>query len=56
MGFRVKLSRNNKEGVPKGLVYGLLEPFFVTMDDFGNDNIEGVKHKHLSEFLLMDEY
>lgn len=30
--------------------------YVVTMDDFWNDNVEGVKHKHLAEFLLMDEY
>jgi predicted AAA+ superfamily ATPase len=30
--------------------------YVVTMDDFWNDNVEGVKHKYLSEFLLMDEY
>lgn len=28
----------------------------VTMDDFWQDNMEGVKHKHLLEFLLMDEF
>ena len=30
--------------------------YVVTMDDFWNDNVEGVKHKYLAEFLLMDEY
>lgn len=30
--------------------------YVVTMDDFWSDNVEGVKHKHLTEFLLMDEY
>ena len=30
--------------------------YVVTMDDFWSDNMEGVKHKHLAEFLLMDEY
>jgi predicted AAA+ superfamily ATPase len=30
--------------------------FVVTMDDFGSDNVDGVKHKNLEEFLLMDEY
>lgn len=30
--------------------------YVVTMEDFGQDNIEGVKHKKLAEFLLMDEY
>ncbi|MGD8400069.1 MAG: DUF4143 domain-containing protein [Bacillota bacterium] len=30
--------------------------YVVTMDDFWRDNVEGVKHKHLAEFLLMDEY
>ena len=30
--------------------------YVVTMDDFWKGNVEGVKHKHLAEFLLMDEY
>ena len=30
--------------------------YVVTLDDFFKDNIEGVKHKHLSEFLLMKEF
>jgi len=30
--------------------------YVVTMDDFWSDNVDGVKHKHLAEFLLMDEY
>ncbi len=30
--------------------------YVVTMEDFWQDNIEGVKHKNLAEFLLMDEY
>ncbi len=30
--------------------------YVVTMDDFWSDNVEGVKHKHLADFLLMDEY
>ncbi|MEQ8200529.1 MAG: ATP-binding protein [Syntrophomonadaceae bacterium] len=30
--------------------------YVVSMDDFWNDNVEGVKHKNLAEFLLMDEY
>jgi hypothetical protein len=30
--------------------------YVVTMDDFWRDNVDGVKHKHLAEFLLMDEY
>ncbi len=30
--------------------------YVVTMDDFWSDNVEGVKHKHLAEFLLMGEY
>ncbi|MDR1631691.1 MAG: ATP-binding protein [Dysgonamonadaceae bacterium] len=28
--------------------------YVVTMDDFWNDNIEGIKHQHISDFLLMD--
>ena len=30
--------------------------YVVSMDDFWSDNIEGVKHKNLAEFLLMEEY
>lgn len=30
--------------------------YVVTMDDFWSDNVEGIQHKHLAEFLLMDEY
>lgn len=30
--------------------------YVVTMDDFWRDNVDGVKHKNLAEFLLMDEY
>jgi hypothetical protein len=26
------------------------------MEDFWQDNIEGIKHKNLAEFLLMEEY
>lgn len=30
--------------------------YVVTMDDFWTDNVEGVKHKHLADFLLLEEY
>lgn len=30
--------------------------YVVTMDDFWSDNVEGIKHKHLADFLLMDDY
>jgi len=30
--------------------------YVVTMDEFWKDNINGVKHKHIAEFLLMEEY
>ena len=30
--------------------------YVVSMDDFWSDNIDGVKHKNLAEFLLMEEY
>lgn len=30
--------------------------YVVTMDDFWKDNINGVKHKHIAEFLLMENY
>jgi len=30
--------------------------YVVTMEEFWQDNIEGVKHKNIAEFLLMKEY
>lgn len=30
--------------------------YVVTMDDFWRGNVEGVRHKHLADFLLMSEY
>lgn len=30
--------------------------YVVTMDEMWKDNIEGVQHKHIADFLLMDEY
>ena len=30
--------------------------YVVTMEDYWQDNIEGVMHKNIAEFLLMDEY
>jgi predicted AAA+ superfamily ATPase len=30
--------------------------YVVTMDEMWKDNIEGVLHKHIADFLLMDEY
>jgi uncharacterized protein len=30
--------------------------YVVSMDDFWHDNIEGIKHLHLADFLLMDNY
>ncbi|HWQ41930.1 MAG TPA: ATP-binding protein, partial [Desulfosporosinus sp.] len=30
--------------------------YVVTLEDFWQDNIQGIKHKNLAEFLLMDEY
>lgn len=30
--------------------------YVVTMDEIWNDNIEGVQHKHIADFLLMGEY
>lgn len=29
--------------------------FVVTMDDDWHDNIQGIRHKHIADFLLMDE-
>jgi predicted AAA+ superfamily ATPase len=30
--------------------------YVVTMDDFWKENINGIKHKHIAEFLLMNEF
>jgi predicted AAA+ superfamily ATPase len=30
--------------------------YVVTMDDLWHDNIEGIQHKHIADFLLMDEF
>lgn len=30
--------------------------YVVTMDETWKDNIEGIQHKHIADFLLMDEY
>ncbi|MCE5348195.1 MAG: ATP-binding protein [Bacteroidales bacterium] len=30
--------------------------YVVTMDDLWHDNIEGIKHKHIADFLLMEEF
>jgi hypothetical protein len=30
--------------------------YVVSLDDFWQDNIEGVRYKPLAEFLLSDEY
>jgi predicted AAA+ superfamily ATPase len=30
--------------------------YVVTMDEIWKDNIEGIRHKHIADFLMMDEY
>ena len=30
--------------------------YVVTMDDIWKDNIEGIQHKHIADFLLLEEY
>ena len=30
--------------------------YVVTMDETWQDNIEGIQHKHIADFLLMNEY
>jgi len=30
--------------------------YVITMDEIWKDNIEGIRHKHIADFLLMDEY
>jgi uncharacterized protein len=30
--------------------------YVITMDETWQDNIEGVQHKHIADFLLMKEY
>ncbi|AHF08791.1 ATP-binding protein [Dehalobacter restrictus] len=46
----------NREFAPLLAIKDHYPKYVVTMDDFWNDNVEGVKHKHLAEFLLMDAY
>jgi uncharacterized protein len=30
--------------------------YVVTMDEFWKDNIEGIKHIHIADFLLMERW
>ena len=30
--------------------------YVVTMDETWHDNVEGIQHKHIADFLLMKEY
>ena len=30
--------------------------YVVTMDEFWKDNIEGIKHIHIADFLLMENW
>ena len=30
--------------------------YVVTMDELWHDNIEGVEHKHIADYLLMEEF
>ena len=30
--------------------------YVVTMDETWRDNIEGIQHRHIADFLLMNEY
>jgi hypothetical protein len=30
--------------------------YVVTMDEIWTDNIEGIRHKHIADFLMMDEF
>jgi len=30
--------------------------YVVSMDDFWRDNVEGIRHVHLADFLLMEKY
>jgi uncharacterized protein len=30
--------------------------YVVTMDEVWKDNIEGIRHKHIADFLLMKEF
>lgn len=53
MGSRDAISR---EFGPLLAIRDNYPKYVVTMDDFWTDNIEGVKHKHLADFLLMEEY
>ncbi|MHB8073360.1 ATP-binding protein [Desulfosporosinus fructosivorans] len=54
-----KLSEESTVAREFGVLLGIRDhypKYVVTMEDFWQDNIEGVKHKNLAEFLLMDEY
>jgi uncharacterized protein len=46
----------DREFAPLLVIKDNYPKYVVTMDDFWQDNMEGVKHKHLAEFLLMDEF
>lgn len=39
-----------------GLISDNFPKFVVTMDDFWKDNINGIKHFYISDFLLSDEF
>ncbi len=30
--------------------------YVVSMDEFWNDNVEGIKHIHIADFLLLNEF
>ena len=54
-----KLSEESTIEREFGVLLGIRDhypKYVVTMEDFWQDNIEGIRHKNLAEFLLMEEY
>jgi len=54
-----KLSEESTIAREFGALLGIRDhypKYVVTMEDFWQDNIEGVKHKNIAEFLLMEGY
>ncbi len=46
----------DREFSPLLLIKDHYPKYVVSMDDFWTDNIEGVKHVHIADFLRLDEY
>jgi len=46
----------NREFSPLLEIKDNFPKYVVSMDETWKDNIEGVKHKHIAKFLLIDQY